>query len=300
MKKFLLKTLCFLLPALLVLAGAEAFVRSLPNTYKYKEAWMWQNGHRVSTLLLGNSHAYYDLQPSAMGDSIFSLANVSQRTEHDYFLLKRYAEACPRLQTVILVADNSNLFDVPMEDDEPGRATYYQLYMHYPKHSPLSRYGFELSNMTSFWAKMLKHLEGDEQDCDSLGWGRKYVAEQRNPDDFTPERMREHRFHDWPATLTNLHYVDSIAAYCRMRNLRLVLLQTPVSVGYTRKAQPWQLRYVQAFVDSCRQAYGAEVADYSCDRRFSDDQQYFDPDHLNDRGAKRFSKILGKELFGHQ
>ena len=34
MKKFLIRSVLFLLPALMLLALAECFVRSLPNTYR--------------------------------------------------------------------------------------------------------------------------------------------------------------------------------------------------------------------------------------------------------------------------
>ena len=299
MKKFILRILAFLIPALLVLAFAEAYVRALPNTYKYKEQWMWQNGSSVCTLLLGNSHAYYDLVPSAIGDSIFNLGNASQRFEHDFFLLRRYAEACPNLKTVVQVADNSNLFDVPMEDEEPGRVVYYQLYMGYQKHSSFSRYGFELSSMNSFWGKIQKCFDDDALDCDSLGWGRNYRAELRNPDDFLPERLREHLYHDSVSLRWNCTQLNAIAEYCSVHNLRLVVLMPPVSHGYTQKAAPWQLELVRQVACGMQKKYGACVADYSQDSRFTD-EDFFDSDHLNDQGAKKFSEILGKELFGKQ
>ena len=131
MKKFLVRTAAFILPVLLILVLAEGYVRSIPCSYQYKDLWLEAHGEKVSTLILGNSHAFFDLRPSAFADSTFNLSNVSQRLEHDAFLLKHYAKVCPHLRQVILVADNSNLFDPPMEDDEPGRVTYYQLYMHY-------------------------------------------------------------------------------------------------------------------------------------------------------------------------
>ena len=120
MKKFLVRTAAFLLPVLLILVLAEGYVRSIPCSYQYKDQWLETHGEKVSTLILGNSHAFFDLRPSAFADSTFNLSNVSQRLEHDAFLLKHYAKDCPNLRQVILVADNSNLFDLPMEDDEPG------------------------------------------------------------------------------------------------------------------------------------------------------------------------------------
>ena len=285
----------FLLPALLILAAVEAGVRSLPNTYRYKDQWMWKNGNCVSTLILGNSHAYFDLMPSVMGDSVFNLSNVSQRLEHDLHLLQRYTEVCPNLKTVLLVADNSNVFDPPMEDDEPGRATYYQLYMGYKKHSPLSRYGFELASMTSFRGK-IKKLCQDALDCDSLGWGTAYRAELCNPDDFLPERIRQHVLTDSAAWHNNEEKLHEIAAECQRRGLRLVLLMTPVSADYTRKASKWQLAEVQRMAHRVQNVYPkVQIADYSQSTNFTK-EDFFDSDHLNDLGAKKFSEIIKEEL----
>ena len=299
MKKFLLKTLAFFFPVLLVLAGAEAYVRTLPNTYKYKEAWMWRNAHAVQTLLLGNSHGYFACVPSLMGDSVFNLCNVSQRLEHDYFLLRRYENLYEKLNTLVLLIDNSCLFDAPMEADEPARVTYYQLYMGFPKHSRWSRYGFELSSITAFLNKLGQRWGADGLECDSLGFGTSYRVEERDPVCFEPEHITVHHFVDWPTTRQNISYADSIACWCQARNVRLVLLMTPVSVYYKEKAEPWQLDFVRTFADSCRQAYGCRVLDYSDDARFVD-EDFFDSDHLDDQGAKKFSKILGADLFGQQ
>lgn len=295
MKKFVFRSILFLLPFVGLLIFVEGYVRSLPNTYKYKDAWMWENGHRVHTLILGNSHAYFALVPSAMSDSVFNLSNVSQRLEHDFFLLNRYAEACPNLQRIVLVADNSCLFDTPMEDDEPARVTYYQLYMGYDAHSAWSKYGFELSNMSYLWQKVRWHFQNTGHQCDSLGWGNNYVVAERNPDDFLYENVREHHFVDWKNTHRNRSFLDSIAHWCQQRQVRLVLLQTPVCADYTRKADARQLKLVSEMIDSCCNEYGAVRADYSCDKRF-EGNDFFDSDHLSDQGAMKFSHIFTLDL----
>ena len=305
MKKFLIRSLVFLLPALLVLALAEAYVRSIPCSYQYKGQWIEAHGDKVSTLILGNSHAFFDLRPSDFADSTFNLSNVSQRLEHDYFLLQHYAQSCPHLSRVILVADNSNLFDPPMEDDEPGREAYYQLYMHYKRPSdPLAflsswgsftPYPLELSYINSFWAKVARQWQGKGLSCDSLGWGVDDKAELRNPIDFTPEGVRSHHFHDWPSTFRNVVALHRIAAWCQRHHITLYLLMPPVTQSYTQKANKWQLDFVNSVTLRCQQRYGAIVVDYSCDSRFSD-LDFFDTDHLNNLGATKFSNILSVEL----
>ncbi len=295
MKKFCLGVMIFVIPIILLLSAVECYVRLLPNSYKYKDDWMWKNGQGVSTLVLGNSHAFFDINPSEYGDSTFNLANVSQRLQHDYFLLCRYADACPNLSTVVLVVDNSNLFDIPMEHDEPGRVTYYQLYMGYSEHSFFSRYSLELSDINSFWAKIKKQWNNEGLSCDSLGWGNGYLLSLRNPKDFLDENVRVHRFVDWNTTCQNVKCVRAIAKWCKSHKISLVLLMPPVTASYTRKADKWQLDFVQQVVDSCKKDYGVVVADYSCDNRF-DDFDFFDTDHLNDKGAIKFSALLKSEI----
>ena len=291
MRKFLLNTCLFLLPVLLLLASAEVYMRSLPNAYKYKEEWMWQNGHRVTTLLLGNSHGYFGLVPSAMGDSVFNLCAVSQRAREDFYLLQRYASACPHLRTVVLVVDNSNLFDVPMEEEEPFRVTYYQLYMGARNHSSVSRYGFEISSVEACFEKWKKYRELGGMGCDSLGWGIAYRYDQRDMNALREDRVKPHGFNNWEATLGNAASVKAMARWCRQRGISLVLLQTPVCKAYYDKMSPMQRDYIASLADTCCRVYGALPADFSRCEQLSDDD-FFDADHLNDVGAKRFSRLL--------
>lgn len=285
----------FLLPFILFLMAVECCVRLLPNTYKYKDSWMRTNGRSVSTLVLGNSHAYYDLIPAEMGDSVFNLSNVSQRIEHDFFLLKRYAVGCPHLKKVVMVVDNSNLFDCTMEEDEPGRLTYYQLYMGYDKHSRFSRYAFELSSMISFKAKMEKWLKGEGLDCDSLGWGRNYTLERRTSDALNPIHVKPHLVKKWEDAHRNAQNVDSIAEWCKQRDVQLVILATPVCAEYNRRMNTAQHHFLQQLYLHCQQQYQVEILDYSTDQRFQDND-FFDPDHLSDQGARKFSRLLKNDL----
>lgn len=291
MKKFLLTLSLFLLPVLVLMVSLEIYMRSLPNVYRYKEEWMWQHGERVSTLLLGNSHGFFGLVPSVMGDSVFNLCCVSQRAREDFYLLQRYASACPRLHTVVLVVDNSNLFDVPMEVDEPFRVTYYQLYMGADNHSPVSRFGFELSSMEACVEKWKKSREHHGMGCDSLGWGTFYHYDCRDKDALREENVKPHLSKNMESTLENVRNVKSIAMWCRQRNVQLVLVQMPVCKAYYKKMPPKQRDYVASLLNDCQREYGALHADFSRSEQMSEDD-FFDADHLNDVGARRFSQLL--------
>lgn len=74
MRKFLTYCACMIVILAAVMAALELVVRHCPNSYSYKWEWMDRNAGRVKTLVLGNSHAYYDVNPSLLGDSAFNLA----------------------------------------------------------------------------------------------------------------------------------------------------------------------------------------------------------------------------------
>ena len=78
MKSFLLRLSLFLLPIAILAVAGEAYVRSLPNSYRLKGEWMRQNADSVEVLILGNSHAYYGIRPQDMQGVAFNLSNVSQ------------------------------------------------------------------------------------------------------------------------------------------------------------------------------------------------------------------------------
>lgn len=288
MKKFILRCGLFLLPMVVLLAGAELLLRSLPNSYRQKEQWMQQNAGRVEVLLLGNSHGLFGLRPDAFGTAAYNLCNVSQTFEYDEWLLQRFLPDAARLKTVVLVADNSNFFDPPLEQTEWFRCIYYRLYMHYPKHSLLSRYGFELASLSAAREKLMR---GGDDSCDSLGWNSSYVAETRNPADLTDaaaaRSVERHRCRDWQTAAANASTLQRIARLCRRHGVQLVLVQAPVARAYINKVDRRQLDFVRR---TCR-ATGALVVDASADARFSE-ADFYDADHLNTDGAAKWSRVV--------
>ena len=142
---------------LVALVAMEAAVRAVPNAYKMKNEAMERRSRSVETLVLGNSHGYYDIMPSVLdGDGCYNLAMVSQTLEYDYRLLTRYDFS--GLKRVVLVVDNSNCFDMPLDKSQEWyRCTFYRLYMGCGRHGLLSKYGFELSNVPAARKKVERY-----------------------------------------------------------------------------------------------------------------------------------------------
>lgn len=291
-----------------IITMAEVVARHYPNSYAYKKQWIDHNAERVRTLVLGGSHTYYAVKPDMLGAGAFSLANVSQAPEYDYWLLRSYIGRCQRLRTVVMVADETNLFDRPMEDEpiEWYRCRYYRMYMDYPKHSVWSKYNFECTDVATFSRKLLpafKYLiTGEYQlECDSVGFGNSFDT----PDHFDAARMSQlatgvaerHRCRDWSQVNRNLADVMAIGKLCQQHHVRLILVTPPMWKGFVKLVSRKQLSVMRQCIEKVQRTTGALYANYLLDPRFQG-TDFHDPDHLSKQGAVKFTAILRHDFGG--
>ena len=298
MRRFLYRTLCFLSPLLLMAVVGEFYVRSIPNSYRLKDEWMNRHADSVEVLILGNSHAYYGIRPQELQGVAFNLSNVSQTAFYDYALLQHYLPQ-DRLRQVILVADNSSLFDVPLEQSEPYRCAYYTIYMGAGPHHRWSRYGLEIMQFDGFCEKLKAYHNGNYAMCDAWGWGTDYKASLSTfdaTDTAAVQRLlQRHTCKDWQWAKYNARMVEETARYCQQQHIPLAVVQTPVCDAYNDGIPERQRKAIRQLMHKLRNTYGATLLDYSSDPRFSG-RDFYDTDHLSDAGALKFTKILQKDL----
>lgn len=292
MRRFVLRVTAFCIPIAIALMSLEWYMRSLPNSYRQKEEWMEHNSHRVEVLIMGNSHALYGIRPCMFHDVAYNLSNVSQTLEYDEFLLRRYLPRCPRLKSVLLIVDNSNFFDPPLEQTESYRCTYYQIYMHCAKHSPWGRYGFEIANIAALKEKLLQ----DSIYIDSLGAYVGNTLRRRDAECFSTQTVDatadRHSQRNERDVQVNKSHLDNIVRLCREHGIRLYLVQAPVTTPYYQRL-PLRER---EFVRQCCRYEGVVTSDFSQDIHFTEDD-FFDPDHLSAPGAVKWSRMLSSMVY---
>ena len=108
MKRFIYKILLLGIIIFTITIIGELFVRSLPNPYKYKDQWMWQNSDSIETLILGTSQSEIGINPHIIGNA-FNLALTNGTLEYDSYLLKKYASQYKKLKNVIIELSHYNL-----------------------------------------------------------------------------------------------------------------------------------------------------------------------------------------------
>lgn len=298
MKRFLILSATLSLSILLTLVAGECVVRRIPNPYSSKHHWMLQHADSVEVLVLGSSHSYYGINPVYLEGMAYNLANISQPYKYDYYLLTRYAGSYRRLHTVIVPVSYFSFFIREFDGDEWTGNINYKIYMECPYYPDFSKYNMELSNLEVFRGKLLKKFMGEApRNCSDSGWGTDYTLESRREEwtDDSRQTVERHTAAGRDGMEENICYFERIARFCKERGIRLVLVTTPTWSTYYDRLDTEQLAEMYEVLDRMTRRYGLAYRDYLKDSRFIADD-FWDCDHLSDRGAKKFTEILQQEL----
>lgn len=181
MKRFLIRSILFLLPLALLLPMFEYTQRKAPHEFKYKAAFMDAHAKELEVLVLGLSHVHR-LNLHHIGRKAFNLAYVNQSVDRDYQLWQRYRDRLVSLQYVVLPL--SCWFHQNTSDGiEAWRTPFYTI--HYGLPAPLFDLQKRLiiANPKTAVKRLGTILRGEvnrEQTCDSLGSSMPMLAGRRS------------------------------------------------------------------------------------------------------------------------
>ena len=129
--RYISKVVVFFAPVFLVIILLEITARNMEDSFSFKHKFLIEKGTSINTLILGNSHAYYGIEPSILNDSAFSMAMPSQDLLTDFKILESFSTSLPNLNTVIFNLSVSSLF-LSVENEARWRKAYYHFKMHLP------------------------------------------------------------------------------------------------------------------------------------------------------------------------
>ena len=85
----------------------------------------------------------------------------------------------------------------------------------------------------------------------------------------------------------------SVIKYLRQRNIKLIFITTPVYFSFTKYYDKKYIHLMKINMNQLKKEYGIKYYDFSTDTTFSYNNKFFyNSDHLNKTGAKKFSKKL--------
>lgn len=301
-RQFLSELALFLAPLVLVFVSIEVGFRRAPNLYADKMAILERSPVNLNAVILGNSHAYYGIDPSAFSVPTINLALPSQTFRYDRFILERTLAIRPSVRVVIL---NISAFAFGIElhrGPEKWRCRFYSLYWDYPGDSlPWATRFSPLSLAVGLNGAM--HAIRRSITCtscvdhDRLGFLRSPPNAVESIDVSGSERAGLHGSLYLPSSeQQNIEDIGAIADLVDSRNGRLYLVRLPTSERYLAEMANSHAEAVSDGICSLLEAERPNVECVRYDIRDLPADAFHDGDHLSGIGAEVVSAVLARRV----
>ncbi|MNE35062.1 hypothetical protein D3C80_1288060 [compost metagenome] len=277
----------------------EFFYRFIPNNYTEKQKQIIQN-YDSEVLILGNSHSFYGINPSSFNQKAYNFSNISQSLYFDELLLEKNITHFNNLKYVILTID---YFTLSQEDDtseDLWRKYYYQQYMNLEVPS-ISKFDFKsyslaITRNLEMNIELLQKYRNDKKlvECDDFGWGRYEGVNLEYNNSVTAidiVKKNEDGLTDFKSNELRLQRMIDL---CNKDKIKLVLITMPVTSYYAKNVNENKLKKIVASCNYFEEKNKNVIYLNLFQSPQFDNNDFYDTDHLNTKGAEKCSKILNK------
>jgi hypothetical protein len=319
MKLFFKKILTFVFPLFLLVLGMDFYLRNMNSLYKEKSQGLLEHANEIEILILGNSHAGRGVDPNCFTDYAFNIAHAGQSIYFDKELTLQNLEALKKLKYVFISLDYHSLYF----SSQRGERNIWSYYGNGIKHTSedytkadISPFLFGYSPRVSFtflknallakW-KFRNHdryldfnTEMGVIKTDVLAKGFVALTGTHTSDfqnHYYIDRMDGH--HNLITNSTEeemvLNELDELITKLHSKGITTIFFSTPTFKEYNKILDPEIITHNNLIAEKLCKKYNMEFMDYSINHDFFKDE-FFNPDHLNKKGAARFSRILDSRL----
>ena len=306
MKKFLTNIFLYIGSILFVLFLFECSLYTQENEFSYKKHYIETHLNDIKILTLGSSLFEISIDPSLIGESIFNgnlsgIGNIYKNSA-TYQMAVNYVPQMKNLEVLIVPFPLNDVYagsDDWKYEDSPTSKTFKCLmvkYLHILTDPRDIVYWSEILNSSMDYIGRFQHSNKENRMCDSLGFvslNRELVNRNKDWDKPIETTIRLKPREETSHIITA--YCD-IAEICKANNVKFICIATPYHQNRINQI-PQQMINDYLYVISTIKKKHPEVAFYN----FTDDKRFTSNDfqdlvHLNNNGAKKFSKILKKEI----
>ena len=302
MRRLYSKLALFLLPLFLVWLALEVFYRQASNNYSYKDQQLQKVAPFTKTLIMGDSHAFYGINPVYFKDPTFNLSNISQSLLTDELLLEKHIANLPALKTVFI---NISYFTLSAKEND--LESNWRKYFYY--HSMGIR-----APSISFWnpkrysmaliQRFDKSIDLVQQyyknhtivSATPLGYGKQdmsNVVQDKEAISVVIANKHEDNSLDFKHNTARL---QRIIALCKKYGVRVVLLEMPVYPAYYNLLDTEKKEKIKSVL---HELSGVNDTVFYLDLSTSplfEKQDVRDADHLTNSGAKKCSILLNRYI----
>ena len=302
MRTLYLKIALFLAPLFLVWLALEVFYRQVPNNYSYKDQQLQKVAADIQTLVMGDSHAFYGVNPEYFKDPTFNLSNVSQSLLTDELLLEKHIANLPALKTVFV---NISYFTLSAKDN--ALESNWRKYFYYhgmgitaPSISFWNPQRYSMALIQRFDKSMALvqayHKNHTIVNATSLGYGKQdasNIVKDKDAISVIIANKHEDNSLDFKCNTARL---QRIIALCKKYEVAVVLLEMPVYPTYYNLLDTEKKEKIKSVLTNLSVVNDTVFyLDLSTNSLF-EKQDLRDADHLTNQGAKKCSEYLNTYL----
>jgi len=302
MRTLYLKIALFLAPLFLVWLALEVFYRQAPNNYSYKDQQLQNIAANVQTLVMGDSHAFYGINPAYFKDPTFNLSNISQSLLTDELLLEKHIANLPALKTVFI---NISYFTLSAKDN--ALESNWRKYFYYhgmgitaPSISFWNPQRYSMALIQRFDKSMALvqayHKNHTIVNATPLGYGMQdasYIVKDKDAISLVIANKHEDASLDFKSNIARLQRIITL---CKKHDVAVVLLEMPVYPTYYNLLDTQKKEKIKSVLTTFSGVDDTVFyLDLSTNPLF-EKQDLRDADHLTNSGAKKCSEYLNAYL----
>lgn len=306
--KLLVRSVLLSLPFVLFLLFFEIrFSHLNPSHFSAKKHLLERQASAIEILVTGLSHAFVGIDPTLLGRPAFNLAGNSQSLFYDVALIRKYRPSLPRLKLVIMPISFMSLETELDQGAERWRCYYYRYFFSLPHRD--WRMAWSARNYSAWFLcgseiRRTDVLFGTCPDARQQydiwgGWTNRAYGDSLSLEPNLPYLRRtgsaDAKRHVLGMRRENLEVnvarLADLIQELRGSGVEIVFVTLPVSHFYSDHIQSEAYARMQAAMTALQQKYNVAYFNYLYDQRFAD-SDYQDADHLNSRGASKFTSIL--------
>lgn len=311
MKKFIKKVGIYSFVILIGLLCVELSLYTQENRYSYKKQYIENHLNDIKVLTLGASLFEVSVDPSMIGDSVFngSVSGIGDLYSNSatYQIIFRYIPQMPNLKMLIIPCPISNVYrgsdiwkfiNVPSSRScQCMKVKYLNVYEDWKD----IVYWSEFVNSSQDFLGRFEKTDEITRNCDSLGFvskGRNLENRQENWENQFVDGI-VNRFIKGKTRKDTWALIEGykvVAELCKKQGVKLVGVATPYYKTMLKELSPTVKADYQYALEEIRKNHPeVQFYDYTYDKRFTSDD-FQDAVHLNNNGARKFSRILKEEV----
>ncbi len=306
MKTFLLKSLFFLLPVLLLFAGVEWYIRNSTNSFISKANYFNKNSDSIEVLVLGTSHNQNGVNPKYFTFKTCNLAYASQNIQLDSAVFFSAAKKLKNLKKVVFEMDYHRM-EID-SDDKMYRLPWYYIYYGieiYPL-KPINKYSLYSSNTTFFNNVIWDDIKNKDQakEINKFGFVEKNYSNEFEKLDYdslkvnarAKERLKNrHKEVSIEAFQKNQKRIEAIIDYCKKNNIELYFFSSPLYQTYLDSKIPAKENRFKTYINELISKHNIRYYNLENSKKFTL-TDFSNEDHLNAIGAEKYSKTIDSIL----